>query len=374
MSTDIMTDVMAVGGRGDAGDSLKFMTNATPSTLRTTDFSFTTTPRGYIVLGYQPMPGSLFHLACSFFFLAFMGGGQTDIAAIYTNVLCACAFLSLAVWAGIDACSLDVIIWSLVLVAINISQVIYISYKSKKMEEAFDNKMQIIYHRRFAPFQIRPHLFYDLITLKGCQILKLGKGQKYAAEGKTPIENLSLLLSGKIKVSSEGKFLHYITPNEFVDSPEWDSLKSTSARATYQVSIVADTECLYITWKRKPLLNLLSKRQRLGKLMRFMIGRDVVMKLFALNSRQFNERGFYYDIRLPCVMSLRDEVQRRERKRQENASEPATPSLSARRHRKLGKKASEHYARLFARRMSERINLRKEGKVPLRKEIPIKED
>lgn len=43
-------------------------------------------------------------------------------------------------------------------------------------------------------------------------------------------------------------------------------------------------------------------------------GQDVVKKLAGLNSKRFTERGFHYDIRLPCVISLRDDVEGRERR------------------------------------------------------------
>uniref|UniRef100_H2XQN4 Uncharacterized protein n=2 Tax=Ciona intestinalis TaxID=7719 RepID=H2XQN4_CIOIN len=55
-----------------------------------------------------------------------------------------------------------------------------------------------------------------------------------------------------------------------------------------------------------------------------MIGSDVAKKLYSLNARQFTDRGFHYDIRLPCVMSLRDDVRKREQKKL--SSSPGTPA------------------------------------------------
>jgi len=52
-----------------------------------------------------------------------------------------------------------------------------------------------------------------------------------------------------------------------------------------------------------------------------------VKKLYALNTRHFNARGFHYDIRVPCIMSVRDDALEREKKRQETlASQPGTPA------------------------------------------------
>lgn len=51
-------------------------------------------------------------------------------------------------------------------------------------------------------------------------------------------------------------------------------------------------------------------------------GRDVVRKLYALNKRRMNERGYNYDIRLPCIISLKDEVEEREQRRVEAQTSP----------------------------------------------------
>merc|ERR1712042_227885 len=88
-----------------------------------------------------------------------------------------------------------------------------------------------------------------------------------------------------------------------------------------------------ITWKKKPLLALLSKRKELAKVLSTMIGRDVVRKLYALNKRRMNERGYNYDIRLPCIISLKDEVEEREAKKLESNLTKTTTSKKTRRQR-----------------------------------------
>lgn len=46
--------------------------------------------------------------------------------------------------------------------------------------------------------------------------------------------NLSLSFSARINVSLEGQFLHYIHRHQFLDSPEWESLRP-SEEGKFQV-------------------------------------------------------------------------------------------------------------------------------------------
>lgn len=43
----------------------------------------------------------------------------------------------------------------------------------------------------------------------------------------------------RIRVTADGEFLHYIFPLQFLDSPEWDSLRPTE-EGIFQVRKLAD--------------------------------------------------------------------------------------------------------------------------------------
>ena len=75
---------------------------------------------------FDTMPGSLFQLTCFFFFLAFMGGGKNNVAAVYNHVMCACAFLVFVIFGAVDTCSLDMVVWGMLLVVVNIVQVSFL--------------------------------------------------------------------------------------------------------------------------------------------------------------------------------------------------------------------------------------------------------
>ncbi|CAJ0924034.1 unnamed protein product [Ranitomeya imitator] len=63
-----------------------------------------------------------------------------------------------------------------------------------------------------------------------------------------------------VKVSLDGQFLHYIFPYQFLDSPEWESLRP-SEEGTFQVTLTAETDSTYISWPRKKLYLLLAREK-----------------------------------------------------------------------------------------------------------------
>lgn len=117
-------------------------------------------------------------------------------------------------------------------------------------------------------------------------------------QGKTSIDKLSLLVSGRIRVTVDGEFLHYIFPFQFLDSPEWDSLKPTE-EGIFQVTLTAETDCRYVSWRRKKLYLLLAQHRYISRLFSVLIGSDIADKLYALNDRVYIGKRYHYDIRLP---------------------------------------------------------------------------
>ncbi|MEQ2186829.1 hypothetical protein GOODEAATRI_032765, partial [Goodea atripinnis] len=86
-----------------------------------------------------------------------------------------------------------------------------------------DRELRSVYKRMFEPLHVKEALFQRL-TGQFCTIQTVKKGQAYAVEDKTSVdERLSILLKGKMKVSYRGHFLHNIYTNSFIDSPEFRS-------------------------------------------------------------------------------------------------------------------------------------------------------
>jgi len=301
---------------------------------------------------YRNVPGSFFQLWGLLMHIAFYASGSSSSAAMFNNGTCALAFLSLAVWGGTGVCGTDVIVWAVFIVLVNIGQVVYSKLKSAQTDKAFEGDQNKVYSHFFAPFEISRNSFTNLVGCKGFHIITLQKDHCYAMENKTTVDRLALLVSGKLRVHQGDKVLHHITKMEFIDSPEWDALRgSTKKPGVFRVTITAETTCRCIVWRRKPLLTLLSKEKQLNRILNCVIGQDIIKKLSSLNSKRFTERGFAYDVRLPCVISLRDEVEDREKR----VLAQMTPNQAGTRSRKLGRRADQSYAKLFGAKLGDRL-------------------
>ncbi|XP_077202400.1 popeye domain-containing protein 2 isoform X1 [Paroedura picta] len=241
--------------------------------------------------------GAAFHLAGCILLLGFMGGSST-FGAIYIFGFLAAGFLCFALWGWLDACGVDIFTWNLLLVLICLLQLAHLVYQLRKdtVPEAFEQ----LYKQVCQPLQVPQQVYKEMVKCCEERVLPLACDQTYAVEGKTAIDRLSLLLSGRIRVSQDGQFLHYIFPYQFLDSPEWESLRP-SEEGTFQVTLTAETDCRFITWPRRQLYSLLAKERYIARLFSALLGYDISEKLYALNEKLFAKFGLRFDIRLPSL-------------------------------------------------------------------------
>ncbi|XP_041043281.1 blood vessel epicardial substance [Carcharodon carcharias] len=246
----------------------------------------------------QGMEGSVYHLANIFFTLGYMGGSGL-VGLLYINLLLCCGFLCTSIWAWTDVCAADIFSWNFALVVISAMQIIHVAYQLRSV--SFQEDFQNLYGAVFQPLGIPLTIYKKIVTC--CTVVSLEKDHCYAMAGKTPIERLSLLLSGRIRVTVDGEFLHYIHPYQFLDSPEWDSLRP-SEEGIFQVTLTAETSCRFAAWRRKKLYLLFAQHRRISRLFSVLIGKDIADKLYSLNDKVYISNGFRYDIRLPSFYYL----------------------------------------------------------------------
>ncbi|XP_005386509.1 PREDICTED: popeye domain-containing protein 2 isoform X1 [Chinchilla lanigera] len=245
----------------------------------------------------QDLEGAVYHLANCFLLLGFMGGSGV-YGCFYLFGFLGTGYMCCVLWGWFNACGLDIVLWSLLLAVACLLQLAHLVYRLRMdtLPEEFD----LLYKTLWLPLQVPLHTYKEIVLCCQEQVLTLATEQTYAVEGETPINRLSLLLSGRVRVSQDGQFLHYIFPYQFLDSPEWESLRP-SEEGLFQVTLTAETECSYISWPRKSLHHLLTKERYTSRLFAVLLGYDISEKLYTLNEKLFAKFGLRFDIRLPSL-------------------------------------------------------------------------
>ncbi|XP_051567202.1 popeye domain-containing 2 isoform X1 [Myxocyprinus asiaticus] len=242
--------------------------------------------------------GAIYHLGNTILFLGYMGGSGA-YGALYIFSFLAPSFLCLGLWGWLTVCGLDVFLWNMLLMLQCLAQVCHLIFRL--MQDGLANEeLSALYTAVYLPLDVPVQVFKEITAASENKVLSLAAEETYAVEGKTPIDQLSFLLSGRIRVSLEGQFLHYIFPHQFLDSPEWESLRPTE-EGNFQVTLTAETDCHYISWRRRRLYLLLSKDRYIARLFSVMLGSDIADKLYSLNDKLFAKSGVRLDIRLPSL-------------------------------------------------------------------------
>ncbi|XP_051922410.1 blood vessel epicardial substance [Hippocampus zosterae] len=211
-------------------------------------------------------------------------------------------------WATLYRCNMDVMVWNVVFLVVNFMHLLFLLYKRRPIK--IDRELRSVYKRMFEPLHVHEALFQRL-TGQFCTIQALKKGQAYAAEDKTSVdERLSILLRGKMKVSYRGHFLHNIYTNAFIDSPEFRSTLMHRGEK-FQVTIVAEDDCKFLCWSRERLTYFLESDTFLNEVFRYLIGKDITNKLYSLNDPTLNDKAVKKMDRQPSLCSQLSMMQMR---------------------------------------------------------------
>ncbi|XP_023258557.1 blood vessel epicardial substance-like [Seriola lalandi dorsalis] len=211
-------------------------------------------------------------------------------------------------WATLYRCNLDVMVWNVVFLVVNFMHFFFLVYKRRPIK--IDRELRSVYKRMFEPLHVKEALFQRL-TGQFCTIQTLKKGQAYAAEDKTSVdERLSILLKGKMKVSYRGHFLHNIYTNSFIDSPEFRSTEMHRGEK-FQVTIMAEENCKFLCWSRERLTYFLESDTFLSEVFRYLIGKDITNKLYSLNDPTLSDKAVKKMDREPSLCSQLSMMQMR---------------------------------------------------------------
>ena len=144
----------------------------------------------------------------------------------------------------------------------------------------------MVYRDLFKPLKVSRNAFKSIYFCTR-EIITLKPNDIYAFEGKTRVDRLTLLLSGRVSVLRGGQTLHIIDAHQFLDSPEWFGVGS---HETYQVSIVALEESRLLVWNRDKLKLSISCKPYLQTVLDNILGKDVVKKLLLVSDSVSNQQ------------------------------------------------------------------------------------
>ncbi|XP_035029830.1 popeye domain-containing 2 isoform X1 [Hippoglossus stenolepis] len=242
--------------------------------------------------------GAIYHLGNTILFLGYMGGSGA-YGCLFIFGFLTPAFACLTLWGWMTMCGLDVFTWNLLLLLACLAQICHLLHRLHQ-EGIRSEELTSLYQAVYLPLGVPVQVFKEIARAFENKAVELKAGETYAVEGKTPIDQLSFLLSGRINVSLEGQFLHYIHRHQFLDSPEWESLRPNE-EGKFQVTLTAEEDSCYISWRRRHLYMLISKERYIARLFSVMLGYDIAEKLYNLNSKLYIKSGVLLDIRLPSL-------------------------------------------------------------------------
>ncbi|XP_056287743.1 popeye domain-containing 2 isoform X2 [Pseudoliparis swirei] len=243
--------------------------------------------------------GAMYQLGGAMLFLGYMGGSGAH-GCLYIFGFLVPAHGCLAAWGWLTACGLDVAAWNLLLLLACLAQVGHLLRRLHRERVRGGEELGALYRAVYLPLGVPAAAFRDIAGAFDDKVVELKAGETYAVEGKTPIDQLSFLLSGRINVSLEGQFLHYIHRHQFLDSPEWESVRP-SEEGQFQVTLTAEEDSRYISWRRRRLYLAISKDRYIARVFSVMLGYDIAEKLYNLNNKLYLKSGVLLDIRLPSL-------------------------------------------------------------------------
>uniref|UniRef100_A0A8C4RK68 Popeye domain cAMP effector 1 n=2 Tax=Erpetoichthys calabaricus TaxID=27687 RepID=A0A8C4RK68_ERPCA len=250
----------------------------------------------------------VFHLANVCFAVGLVIPTTLSLHMIFLRTLLMIGCALFVAWATLYRCALDIVIWNSVFLLVNFLHFLYLVYKRRPIK--IDRELKTVYKRLFEPLHVPADMFQRL-TGQFCAIQTLKKGQAYAAEDKTSVDDrLSVLLKGRMKVSYRGHFLHNIYSNAFIDSPEFRSTQMNRGEK-FQVTIVAEENCKFICWSRERLTYFLESEPFLNEVFRYLIGKDITNKLYSLNDPTLNDKTAKKIDRQPSLCSQLSMMQMR---------------------------------------------------------------
>lgn len=138
--------------------------------------------------------GSALHLANIFLFFGFMGN-SSFYGLLYLFSCLTMGFFCSTLWAWSDNCTTDSFLWSFALLGVCLGQVLHVAYRLKSV--SFKREFQELYSCMFKKLGVSLTHFGKIVACCDGQVHAIERDHCFAIEGKTTIDKLSVLLSGR---------------------------------------------------------------------------------------------------------------------------------------------------------------------------------
>lgn len=139
--------------------------------------------------------GAMYHLGNTILFLGYMGGSGA-YGCLFIFGFLAPAFLCLTLWGWITMCGLDVFTWNLLLLLACLAQICHLLYRLHQ-EGIRSEELTSLYQAVYLPLGVPVQVFKEIASAFENKVVEMKAGETYAVEGKTPIDQLAFLLSGR---------------------------------------------------------------------------------------------------------------------------------------------------------------------------------
>lgn len=155
--------------------------------------------------------GAVYHLGHTLLFLGYMGGSGA-YGCLFIFGFLTPAFACLALWGWMTVCGLDVFSWNLLLLLACLAQICHLLFRLHQ-EGIRSEELTSLYQAVYLPLGVPVEVFKEITGASDSKVVELKAGETYALEGKTPIDQLSFLLSGRWEsVNNSTGDLLYWTP------------------------------------------------------------------------------------------------------------------------------------------------------------------
>ena len=207
----------------------------------------------------------------------------TFISFITENMLLMRIVLCLSFGIGIIAnfltpppVNLSFVIWNFLILLINLKHVSIICYNKRHI--TFDESREIIYTTIFQKLMSRN----DYQRLMKNSLIRMIRKGRYYVNIEDSCDNLTILISGKMKKTDKKNKVSLVKEVTFIDSPEF-IMRKKSYGQKFNISFYAETDCQILLWPREMIIELLSKDKQLNSILLAALGIDVSYKVFILD-------------------------------------------------------------------------------------------